>query len=159
MKKSKLCNTSFKWYEKLKGLYACLVFYPIMVGGCAAFLVARRWVGRRALWWPRLWAVHFGWFGSVLLVCFLARRGPAGVFLLLKSWWVVRRPGVCVVGRLARSVGPVFLFIRMLIMTYLFVRDGSLTGWGFTTGTEGPTECFGPLRMPWEWGCGRVRPV
>ena len=61
-------------------------------------LVARRWVGRRALWWPRLKAVRFGWLGPGLLVCCLAHRGPAGVFLWLRSWWVVWRPGVSVVG-------------------------------------------------------------
>ena len=45
-------------------------------------LVARRWVGRRALWWPRRGAIHFGWLGPELLVCCLAHRDSAGVFLL-----------------------------------------------------------------------------
>ena len=31
-------------------------------------------------------------------------------------------------------------------MIYLFVLDGSLTGWRFTVGTEGLTECYEPLQ-------------
>ena len=31
-------------------------------------------------------------------------------------------------------------------MIYLFVLDDSLTGWRFTTGTEGLAGCCGPLR-------------
>ena len=86
-------------------------------------------------------AVHFGWMGPELLVCCLAHRGPAGVFLLLRSWWVILRQGVSVVGQLAQSVSPGFCFIRMFIMICLFVLDGSLAGWGFTTGTEELTKC------------------
>ena len=30
-------------------------------------------------------AIHFSWLGPELLVCYLAHRGPTGVFLLLRS--------------------------------------------------------------------------
>ena len=47
-------------------------------------LIARRWVGRQTLRWPRHKAIHFSWLGPELLVCCLAHRVSTGVFLLLR---------------------------------------------------------------------------
>ena len=41
---------------------ACLVMNPILVDNVAAILIARRWIGRQTLSWPRPKAFHFSWF-------------------------------------------------------------------------------------------------
>ena len=42
--------------------------------------------------------------------------------------YVIRRPGISIVGQLTESVSPRFLFIVVVIMIYLkFVHDDSLT--------------------------------
>ena len=64
---------------------ACLVFNPIMVDNYAVFFNCTP-VGRASDYdGPDLKAIHFSWLGPELLVCCLARRGPTGVFLLLRS--------------------------------------------------------------------------
>ena len=63
---------------------ACLGFNSWLITMLPS-LIARRWVGRQTLRWPRLKAIHFSWLGPELLVCCLAHRGPTGVFLLLRS--------------------------------------------------------------------------
>ena len=59
---------------------ACLVFNQSWLITMLPSLIARRWVGRQTLRWPRLKAIHFSWLGSELLVCCLAHRGPTDVF-------------------------------------------------------------------------------
>ena len=62
---------------------ACLVFNPIMVDNYAAFFNCTP-VGRASdsMMAP---TIHFSWLGPELHVCCLAHRGPADVFLLLRS--------------------------------------------------------------------------
>ena len=41
--------------------------------------IARRWVRRQTLLWPRLKAIGNSWLGPELIVCYLVQRGSSGV--------------------------------------------------------------------------------
>ena len=70
---------------------------------------------------------YFIRFGLELLVCCLAHWGSTGVFLLLRVALAIQRPGIAIVGQLTESMSPRFVFIMVVIMTYLFVLGDSLT--------------------------------
>ena len=55
---------------------ACLVINPNTLVTLLHSLIARRWIGRQTLWWPRPNAIHFSWLGPELFRLLL---GPPGL--------------------------------------------------------------------------------
>ena len=95
-------------------------------------LIARRWVGRRARWWPRHGAVCFGWFGPGLFCLLL---GPPGFGCWFSSaivfQWCCSAPrGSPGVGRNTFLSSPHLCFIMVFVCGLFVSRDDPLVGWG-----------------------------
>ena len=50
------------------------------------------------------------------------------------------------VGQISECVSPLFVFIMVVIIIYLFVLEDSLTSSRFTTRTEQLTKCCEPMQ-------------
>ena len=94
---------------------ACLVFNPIMVDNYAALFNCTP-VGRASDYDD---AIHFSWLVPELLVCWVQL-----VFVFFSGFSkLFSAQGSPSSGSLLNLLSPRFLFIRMIIMIYLFVLD------------------------------------
>ena len=117
---------------------ACLVFGPVAVVALLPSLIARRWVGRRARWWPRRGTVCFGWFWPGLFCLLL---GPPGFGCWFSSapvfqWCCSTPQGSAGVGRNTFLSSPHLCFIIVFICDLFVSRDDPLVGWGASTRSE-----------------------
>ena len=111
-------------------------------------LIARRWVGRQTLWWPRLKAIHFSRLGPELLVCCLAHRGPTGPIGVSRLFGAQGSPSS---GSLLNlwvlvfdSSGCLSWFICLFLMIHWLVRDSP----------RGPKNLLNVMNHCRSWGWG-----
>ena len=70
----------------------------------------------------------FSWLEPERLVCCLAHRSSNGVFLLLRILIrLLGAKGFFIVGQLTESASLRFLFVMVVILSYVFVLDDLLT--------------------------------
>ena len=91
-------------------------------------LIARRWVGRQAQWWPRHKAIYFSWFGPELFCLLL---GPPGFNCWFSSapvfqWCCSTPQGSPGVGRNTFLSSPHLCFIIGFICDLFVTRDDPL---------------------------------
>ena len=106
-------DVAWVWCDSLR---ACCLAQSRLVSLLPS-LVARRWVGRRARWWPRRRAIYFGWFGPELF-CLLF--GPPGFscwfsFAPVFRWCCSTPQGSPGVGRGAFLSSPRLCFVPVFV--------------------------------------------
>ena len=115
---------SLEWFPIVGGLAMALVCYsgqPMQhrLVALLSSLVARRWVGLRALWWFRLRDLSID--EMVGAWCFGCLTGPPGF-----ACWVSFCPGV----RFCLLLSPCLCFVSLLYLDLCVLGDDALVGWG-----------------------------